>query len=97
MTDARQLHPRTRTAPAEWELTDGGNVIGWIRARPRSRSGTFYVAFGVHPETGEVHHLELSADFADRVRTVEKFRADPASSPHSRITTRAKFEMGGWR
>ena len=97
MIEARQLYPRKRTDPPEWELIENGTTVGSIRTRPRGRHGTFYLAFAVHPETGMVHHLESSADFDERVRKVETFRADPASSPHERIATRAKFEMGGWR
>lgn len=75
-------HPdvELRKVPGElsWMLHDDAGVqLGRIERRHLGRAGTFWAAFGVHPELGREVPLELSADRDERIRRVLDFRARP--------------------
>jgi hypothetical protein len=79
------LWPKRSIDLREWQVLDGGKVIGTIEEvkLPHAVS-TFFHAYGIHPTTGERVSLELSTDVDERVEVVRAFRADPESSVHYR-------------
>jgi hypothetical protein len=58
---------------------DDGALIGKLEQRQLGRSarGQFWCAYGVHPETGAMICLELSADREERLRVIEDFQVRP--------------------
>lgn len=71
--------PSSRHAQDRWEISLGGQVVGWVQAR-RYRSIVFYEAVGIHHTTGESVSLELSTDRGERIHTVVRFWVDPLSA-----------------
>lgn len=69
-----------RKVPGElaWTLHDDAGVqLGRIERKHLGRGGTFWAAYGIHPELGREVPLELSAVRDERIASVLDFRSRP--------------------
>jgi hypothetical protein len=79
----RQLPPATRYSLPIWEITEGTEVLGWVKQkRLKSASAPFFEAVILHPVDEQHYSLELSANFDERVETVLAFHRDPPAFNH---------------
>ena len=80
MADVRKMLPRKRRDLPEWEVSDGGQVLGWIKEWHATTTRTvFYRATAIHPTNGRHVGLESSPDFENRVQVIVDFHNDPAT------------------
>jgi hypothetical protein len=77
----RLMSSVSRREPPKWEISLGGQTIGWIRQHQIGRTGRpFFNAVGIFP--GSEHHIDLqsSTDHEERLRVLVKFHRDPMAA-----------------
>ncbi len=75
--DVREMLRSKRDEMPQWEVSNDGRVVGWVRSlRIGHSSVTFYEAIGIDP-SGERVSLECSGDRDERILVVVAFGEDP--------------------